>query len=226
MNLSNKLKSYLLYRMPKFFWGRLYFSQEGEDAVVFKILNKRDGRYIDVGCNHPIINSNTYFFYRRGWKGVCIDAAPGTKKLFKKYRPRDTVFECGVSDKSEELTYNVFKESLINTFSEVEAKKRLQEGYIPSEKLKFTTFTVGDIVSNTSYSKFDLITVDVEGFDLAIIKTIDFKKYQAEVVIVEDLYFNLNQEKDSENISNIMLKNNYYFYAKTGNSLIFKKHVE
>lgn len=50
-------------------------SQSGQDRFVDLILHgKRDGRFLDIGCNHPIELSNTYAFETElGWKGLLID---------------------------------------------------------------------------------------------------------------------------------------------------------
>ena len=47
---------------------------DNEDLNILNFFkNKRDGFYVDVGCFHPKKHSNTYFLYKRGWRGVNID---------------------------------------------------------------------------------------------------------------------------------------------------------
>ena len=60
------------------------------------------GFYVDVGVDHPRRYSNTYFFYKLGWRGVNIDAMPGSMNLFARIRPRDINLECGVRLYSQE----------------------------------------------------------------------------------------------------------------------------
>jgi len=51
------------------------YSQEGEDLILLRIFEKkRIGFYVDVGSHHPFRFSNTYLFYRLGWRGINIDA--------------------------------------------------------------------------------------------------------------------------------------------------------
>ena len=53
------------------------YSQFGEDALVNSLFrNKKYGIYVDVGAYHPILYSNTYALYRRGWRGFAIDPNP------------------------------------------------------------------------------------------------------------------------------------------------------
>src|SRR5271163_3018688 len=69
------------------------WSQFGEDLIVSNIvgLERTDGFYVDVGCFHPVRYSNSYVFYRRGWRGLCIDPSPICSRFWKLERPRDIV---------------------------------------------------------------------------------------------------------------------------------------
>ena len=73
------------------------YSQEGEDMVLYRIFEKqKSGFYVDIGAYHPKRFSNTYFFYKRGWRGINIEPNPEAIKLFKKYRVGDINLEMGV----------------------------------------------------------------------------------------------------------------------------------
>lgn len=95
------------------------YSQSGEDMILDTIFCEiRKGTYIDVGANNPTIQSNTYYFYKKGWSGINIDALPGSMKKFNFVRPRDINIEFPISDKEEVLVYYMFSPSLYNTFIE------------------------------------------------------------------------------------------------------------
>lgn len=73
------------------------YAQEGEDLLLRRIFeHKHNGFYVDIGAHHPFRFSNTYLLYKRGWRGINVDAMPGSIKLFAKFRPRDVNLECGV----------------------------------------------------------------------------------------------------------------------------------
>lgn len=76
------------------FSSRVYskpsYSQEGEDRLLDRYFgNRANGFFVDVGAHHPHRFSNTYLFYKRGWRGINIDAMPDSMKAFKSMRPRD-----------------------------------------------------------------------------------------------------------------------------------------
>jgi hypothetical protein len=81
--------------MPDFehqwFGGQVY-SQHGEDFAVlniFKRLRIERPSYVDVGAHHPWELSNTALLYRRGSRGVCIEANPHVMHRFWEERPED-----------------------------------------------------------------------------------------------------------------------------------------
>src|SRR6185312_12734233 len=85
------------------------YSQFGEDIVVQSLLrNVKDGIYVDVGAFDPVLYSNTYHFYKKGWHGLVIDPNPELTKRYAFLRPRDIFINCGISDKNGELTYYSF----------------------------------------------------------------------------------------------------------------------
>ena len=105
------IKSFLSFLLPRFLYETLRdfknlyitrfatksYSQEGEDLLLRRIFeHQKIGFYVDVGAHHPFRFSNTYLLYKRGWRGINIDAMPGSMRLFRKFRPRDTNIECGV----------------------------------------------------------------------------------------------------------------------------------
>src|ERR1035437_7606242 len=60
---------------------RKSYGQSGEDMILSNIFfDKKIGFYVDVGANNPCIQSNTHFFYKKGWRGINIDALPGSMK--------------------------------------------------------------------------------------------------------------------------------------------------
>ena len=83
--LSYKIYLYYnLYIRHKGFQKRRQYSQWGEDLEIIKFFsNKKTGTYLDIGCFHPFLLSNTYLLYKKGWTGINIDMNPTSIDLFK-----------------------------------------------------------------------------------------------------------------------------------------------
>src|SRR5690606_712600 len=81
------------------------FAFAGEDKVIEGFLKPRitePGFYVDVGANHPTLFSNTYGLYRKGWRGICIDANQDLIDSYALYRPMDKAIAALVSEDREE----------------------------------------------------------------------------------------------------------------------------
>ena len=129
-------------------YSNISYAQEGEDLVLDRFLNnKSKGFFIDVGAHHPKRFSNTYKFYLKGWRGINIDAMPESMDLFEKFRPADINLEAGVSKVKGELTYYIFNEPALNTFSKEEAiKKDGLRDYKIIKKIKIDTLPLSELL--------------------------------------------------------------------------------
>ena len=200
IKIDKKLKEFLLSRdkslfkyiyliLNKFvsiFSYKKSYSQGSMDlilSIIFK--NKLNGIYIDVGCQHPIKNNNTYLLFRKGWKGVNIDLDKANIDLFKFNRPLDYNFNEAVSDKIENLDlFYYHQKSPINTLDKNVSDKQNSK----IEKIiKIQTNTLSNVLDKTSINNIDILSIDVEGFELKVLKGLDFNKYIPKVIIVEFL---------------------------------------
>jgi hypothetical protein len=200
------------------------YSQEGEDMLLNRLfINKYNGFYIDVGAHHPKRFSNTYFFYKKGWNGINIDAMTGSMLLFDKYRPRDINIEKPISDKKEILDFYIFNEPALNTFSKELCEKRiLNKSYTLIDTLKKETFTLAEILEKylIKSTSIDFLSVDAEGYDFSVLKSNDFSKFRPKIILVEIIGGTIKKILSSD-ISKFLAKNEYSFYAKTGNTIFF-----
>lgn len=179
----------ILEKMKRFIRKRynISFSKSGDDIQLKKLINKNTpGVYVDIGCWDPVKASNTYFFHLRKWKGICVDPNPELKKLYEQYRPSDTFINCGIGKSDNKLTYYMFKESSMNTFSEDFVEKHKKHLEIAGKK-KVPLRTLKDILDDNlkENDRLDFFDIDVEGLDLEVLKTNDWEKYRPKIVLVE-----------------------------------------
>ena len=98
--------------------ARISYAHTGEDRIIDSILKpiiNKPGFYVEVGCNEPIFISNTFSLYKRGWKGICIDANGELIKKYKKKRPRDIAVQALVSNKLEERDYFIYTNNVLSS---------------------------------------------------------------------------------------------------------------
>ncbi|HVI44790.1 MAG TPA: FkbM family methyltransferase [Chitinophaga sp.] len=216
--LGSKLLPSVRYMVPA-------YSSEGEDLILKRIFeHKREGIYVDVGAHHPFRVSNTYLFYRRSWSGINIDPMPGSKALFDKYRPRDINLEMGVSVKKQQLTYFIFNEPALNTFSEDKVQEYTQNpGYRVIRERKIDTWPLSDILDAylQQNSGIDFMTIDAEGLDMDVLRSNNWKRYRPDYILVESDPHELFNNWQSELLP-FMREMEYDIFAKTYYTCFFK----
>lgn len=199
-----------------------------EDVVLKKFFPKKyKGFFVDVGCFHPVKYNNTYAFYKRGWTGVNVDIGDIKIEGFNWMRPKDTNVCCAVSNDEGELHYwsNGFYTPTITMDEEfVKSKEGAKYQYVKKtiNAKKLTT-----ILNESKYKdrQIDLLSVDVEGHDYYVLKSLDFEKYRPKVIAVET-QFDTFEQVQQENTYLFLLAQGYQFVNWVGMTLIFKYKEE
>jgi FkbM family methyltransferase len=211
------------------------YSQFGEDLIIqflFHNLGIEKPTYLDIGANHPKFISNTYYFYRRGSSGVLVEPNPRLSKRLRAARPRDVVLEVGIglsaATQADFYVFAGFADGL-STFSKSDAMHWQtvgQKGYgkIPIEKvIQVPLVPINQIIEKHFGGKApNILSLDVEGLDLDVLKGLDYDRFAPDVVCVETLGYDENQAtfKRTE-IIEFMLGKNYVAYADTRVNTIF-----
>ncbi len=200
------------------------YSQEGEDMILYRIFEEqKSGFYIDIGAYHPKKYSNTYFFYKRGWRGINIEPNPAVVKLFKKYRTGDINLEMGVSDQKGELTYCMFNEPALNSFDkELSENRVVNTTYQIIGRKKVKVDRLDSILTEylPNNLPIDFLSIDAEGYDLNVLKSNNWELYRPKCLLVESLKSSLSSIFDCL-LHQYIIDHNYEFFAKTFNSLFY-----
>jgi FkbM family methyltransferase len=200
---------------------RKSWSQCGEDLILrflFDLLHIARPSYIDIGAHHPWYYNNTYLFYRQGAHGVNIEPDPSLHASLCRGRPRDVNLNIGIGPHAAELDFYVMSSRTLNTFSVSEARKYVEEhglNIVETKQIKVQTFaqTVDTHLGHTP----DLVSLDVEGLELDILRSIDFAQYRPHVFCIETLSYEGGKGSGVKNaeIHALMLQNEYKMYADT-----------
>jgi len=203
---------------------RQSYSQFGEDiALEYIFREKSRGVYVDVGCYHPIRISNTYLLHRRGWRGINVDATLDDD-LFGRARPHDENVRAAVSDTPEELTLYRFGDmSGLNTLDPIVAeewRKRFKRPYV-EERVR--TRSLQDIFETSRFASgdIDLLSIDVEGHELSVLRSLSFERNAPRVIAVELHESRLENVQRSE-LYRFLLSNGYELSYWTFPTLIFR----
>lgn len=204
------------------------FSQSGEDLLISfifsNLLKIKKPSYLDIGANHPFNFNNTFVLYKNGCRGINIDPNPNSIRLFKKFRKEDTNLQIGINDKPGKLILYTNANSMLNTFDENLATKN---GDI-IDKIDVSVETIHSVLDQHNKGIFpDLLSLDAEGMDMRILKSIDFENNFPKVICVETIEkLGENEWIKNDEIIQYLKSRNYLLHSDTFiNSLFIHKNI-
>lgn len=209
--------------------GIASFGQEGEDRVLASLLFKLHGGhlpatgfYIDIGAHDPFRFSNTYAFYTLGWSGLNIDAAPGSMRDFDRFRPRDINVEVGIGRAQATAIFHVFDEPALSTFDATLARERAVAPRRVIAEVPVAIAPAAAIFGRylAPGQRIDFLTIDVEGLDLEVLASNDWRTFRPMIVAVE-IYGRSVADAAADEVALFLGSHDYLFYSKTVNTGFF-----
>jgi FkbM family methyltransferase len=166
------------------------FAQYGEDLLIDKIAPEVRF-FIDIGANDGISGSNSFYFALRGASGICFEpVSEPLRKLRSLYalRPDVVCRKIAVSDRDGETEivaadyYSFLPETEDRMHSSVSKAWPL----IPPKPERTILRTFSHAIADTEVPlNVDLLSLDVEGHELNVLRSIPFNEYRFRCIVVE-----------------------------------------
>jgi FkbM family methyltransferase len=177
----------------------IYRGQYLQDQYVYETFfkNKKNGVFVDIGAHDGISFSNTYFFEKQlGWTGLCVEPLPEIFQKLKANRRAICVDGCIYDQASEakflrvkgyaEMLSGVIKNydprHLARIYSEIASMGG------SSEVITVKCYNLTQLLLDNKLTKVDYMSIDTEGGELEILKSIDFSQVEIDVLDVENNY--------------------------------------
>jgi FkbM family methyltransferase len=181
---------------------RGFASQYGQDVLldaIFRGLGVQRGIFVDVGAHDGTMGSNTLFFEQeRSWTGICIEPLP---EPFVRLRTSRTArcFNCAVGDTEGEAEFVVVRsrpeiEMLSGVASQYDARHRwridleLSRHGGTASLITVPVRRLDEILDDCEIHRVDFLSVDVEGSELAVLRSLDFARTAVMALAVENNY--------------------------------------
>lgn len=175
-----------------------YFSQSQQDKFINEVIffRKKNGFFVDIGAYDGVFYSNTYFFEKyKNWNGVCFEPNP---KVYNELKNNRICFteNCCVGPKNGEVVFwkiSGYAEMLSGVkvnfdFRHISRiKKDLEEkgGELMEIKVPVRSLSTFEFLDR---KVINYLSIDTEGGELDILKSIDFNLNRIEVISVEKNY--------------------------------------
>lgn len=168
-----------------------FYSQHGEDRLLWELFDHApNGFFVDVGAMDGVHLSNTYFFEKMGWGGICVEPHPDYVALLQQCRPGSTIVNSAVhSVNRNKVAFYKNKWGAFSTLdSTLETRfERFGKWFAGWEKVDVRMETLTSILDNREVTEIDFLSVDVDGTDVHVLRGLDFTKYRPRIVIVESM---------------------------------------
>lgn len=158
-------------------------SQFGQDIFIWKIIFNccKEGFFLDIGGNDPIHINNTYLFEQKGWKGLAFEPIKELQMKWDNVRKTEclnlAIGDCDNELEFTELKYDAFSGmSTAISFDDEQVKSK----YVVQQK------TLTSVLKERKISKVDFMSVDVEGYEMNVLKGIDFSQIDISCICIEN----------------------------------------
>jgi len=208
-----------------------FHSQYGQDKMLHETVFKgfKGGVFVDVGAHDGKSINNTLFFEQEcGWTGLNVEPIPDVFERLTKNRPTCINLNCaigsteGTADFIMNKGYTEMLSGLVSDFD----RRHLARLNFENSHCGGTTQVVpvqvrrlDSILREHNIDRIHYLSIDVEGAEFSVIKSINFDTVKIDVIGFEDNYVDIGAP-----IVKFLESKGYMFVRKTGDD-IFMIHT-
>ncbi len=162
------------------------YAQNLEDVLLWRALRGVEkGFFIDVGANHPKVDSVTYAFYERGWAGINLEPEAHSFEQLQTVRPRDINLKVAAGDGVTTLPLYDFGVRGLTTISKDVADRHVRAGLRIGSFLEVPVVPLSDVCSQHVRGEIHFLKIDVEGSETGVIRGMDLSRWRPWIMVVE-----------------------------------------
>jgi FkbM family methyltransferase len=203
-------------------------------VVTEKYLNYDNGLFIEVGGADGYTQSNTWYLEKyKNWTGILVEPNTESAIVCRNNRPNSLVYNYAlVGDDFEDNEITMMRRVVYNgdpglMTSTADSPIRQVSDWInpvtdsdTTEEFTVQTATLNSILEAQDVTDIDFFSLDVEGYEIEVLKGLDLKKYCPKVILVE-WHLDIEDIKtvlcDTHNFVEQVSKHDYVFIAKDKN---------
>ena len=187
------------------------YAQNFEDVMLWRALKHIEGgTYVDVGAQHPILDSVSKGFYEHHWRGVHIEPVPQYAQLLRDDRPEDVVLGVALGESAGVLELNVFDNTGLSTGVNEIAERHEKNQNITGKKIFVPLLTLNTALSFLGNKPIHWLKIDVEGFEYEVLKGWDSQTLRPWIIVIEATK-PMSTQLNYQEWEPLLLSSNYQF---------------
>lgn len=161
------------------------YAQNFEDVMLWRALKHvENGTYVDVGAQHPTIDSVSKAFYLHGWRGIHIEPVQQYAELLRDDRPDEIVLQVALGETDGVLALNVIPETGLSTAIDQYAQAHHEHGFA-TRQVHVPMLTLKTALPMLAGRDVHWLKIDVEGFEAQVLKGWDSSTLRPWIMVVE-----------------------------------------
>ena len=197
--------------------SKVSYSDFNEDLILEGIFGSLTGSYVDVGAGHPVIGSNSYLFYKKGWSGITVEPIKLHSVLHRLKRPRDLQINKLIGESKDKVKFYEFNPTQLSTNDESHYKDMIAKGMKERRTYYLDSISINDVLSKVKNNEY-FLTIDCEGYDYEIIKTIKWSLiYKPKAIVFEIISFSIKAKE----INQLLMAQGYNLTQRTSINNIY-----
>jgi FkbM family methyltransferase len=165
--------------------GIVSYAQNFEDVMLWRALGHIErGFYLDIGAQHPVVDSVSKVFYEHGWHGVHVEPIPYYAELLRQQRPSDKVIQAAVGKGPAKLPVFEIPDTGISTADPVIAQQHRERGFDVHE-ITVPCIALSAVFKACAGSEIHWLKIDVEGFEKQVLSSWGKSVARPWIVVVE-----------------------------------------
>ena len=162
------------------------YAQNFEDVMLWRALRHVEaGTYVDVGAQHPLVDSVSKAFYERGWRGTHIEPVPAFADLLRHDRPDETVLQVALGAAEGTLALNVIADTGLSTAVAEHAQRHRDERGMQASRIEVPVLTLRSALQALVGKEIHWLKIDVEGYEEQVLRGWDSRVLRPWVMVVE-----------------------------------------
>lgn len=171
----------------------------GQDILIAELLShKKNGTFFDIGANDGVTISNSYYFEKElGWSGVAVEPIPSVFAKLQSNRSCHLVNGCVTPEPGTAKFLEMGgQDNMLSTLEQNNEgltarrlRKNAQRHNTDVTEIEVECFTFASLTKKFGIDSVDVLSVDTEGGELNILKSIDFSATPVSVITVENNYY-------------------------------------